>query len=183
MLNELRQRTDLSGSCSRPRLPTCSRPSAARHSIYSWCSTLSSRPLRNCASAHRGVIFKRDDGNSVSWSCTSSTPYQTLSNFIRRNPIAPGRNTITARVALERQTTVHVADLQADAEYTYAVCATLIPSERNSECLCSEGEEIVRCLSSCTNLRYNLLLKSRSSLVKNIRRSGGHCHREHAFAQ
>jgi GAF domain-containing protein len=39
-------------------------------------------------------------------------------DFVRRNPIKPGRHTITARVALERRT-IHVADLQADPEYEY----------------------------------------------------------------
>src|SRR4029077_2745889 len=43
-----------------------------------------------------------------------------LVDFIRRHPITPGRHTITARVALERRT-VHVAALQADAEYRYAL--------------------------------------------------------------
>src|SRR5262249_49842870 len=43
-----------------------------------------------------------------------------LIDFIRRHPITPGRDTITARVALERRT-IHVADLQADAEYRYAL--------------------------------------------------------------
>ena len=41
-------------------------------------------------------------------------------DFIRRHPITPGRHSITARVALERRT-IHIADLQADAEYKYAL--------------------------------------------------------------
>src|SRR5262249_8965383 len=38
----------------------------------------------------------------------------------RRHPVTPGRHSITARVALERRT-IHVADLQADTEYKYAL--------------------------------------------------------------
>src|SRR4029434_9710190 len=43
-----------------------------------------------------------------------------LVDFVRRHPITPGRHSITARVALERRT-IHVADLQADPEYRYAL--------------------------------------------------------------
>ena len=43
-----------------------------------------------------------------------------IADFVRRHPITPGRHTVTARVALERRI-IHVADLQADAEYKYAL--------------------------------------------------------------
>jgi signal transduction histidine kinase len=68
--------------------------------------------------ARRGVIFRRD-GNTyhgVAFYNASTA----LIDFIRRHPITPGRHTITARVALERQM-IHVADLQADPEYSYAL--------------------------------------------------------------
>src|SRR5262249_61999642 len=42
-----------------------------------------------------------------------------LRELINRNPIGPGRHSISARAALERRT-VHVADVQADPEYAYA---------------------------------------------------------------
>src|SRR5262249_29169569 len=42
-----------------------------------------------------------------------------LKEFVHRNPIAPGRHSISARAALERRT-VHVADVQADPEFAYA---------------------------------------------------------------
>jgi GAF domain-containing protein len=38
--------------------------------------------------------------------------------FVSRNPIKPGRQTVSARAALERRT-VHVPDVQADPEYAY----------------------------------------------------------------
>ena len=41
-------------------------------------------------------------------------------DFVYRNPIAPGRHSVSARAALERRT-VQVADVQADPEYSYAV--------------------------------------------------------------
>jgi len=41
-------------------------------------------------------------------------------DFVDGNPVTPGRHSISARAALERRT-VHVADVQADPEYAYAV--------------------------------------------------------------
>jgi GAF domain-containing protein/DNA-binding response OmpR family regulator len=66
----------------------------------------------------RGAIFRRD-GDSYHGVAFYNTTAD-LIDFIKRHPITPGRHTITARVALERRT-VHVTDLQADAEYTYAL--------------------------------------------------------------
>src|SRR5205085_10777037 len=40
--------------------------------------------------------------------------------FVYRNPVSPGRYSISARAALERRT-VHVSDVQADPDYAYAV--------------------------------------------------------------
>jgi GAF domain-containing protein/anti-sigma regulatory factor (Ser/Thr protein kinase) len=59
---------------------------------------------------------------------------------LRENPIAPGRNSIVGRVALERRT-VHVPDIHADPEYNYApgptwpgMCAILgVPLLRDGE--------------------------------------------------
>src|SRR5262249_19764129 len=45
-----------------------------------------------------------------------------LREWVDRNPIRPGRHTVSARAALERRT-VHVPDVQADPEYAYAVRA------------------------------------------------------------
>src|SRR5262245_61919105 len=41
-----------------------------------------------------------------------------LAEFTDRNPIRPGRDSVTARTGLERRT-IHVADVRADAEYSY----------------------------------------------------------------
>jgi two-component system NtrC family sensor kinase len=41
-----------------------------------------------------------------------------LRAFVEQNPILPGRDSATARAALERRT-VHVHDAQTDPEYTY----------------------------------------------------------------
>ena len=68
--------------------------------------------------AKRGVIFRRDGDLYHGTAFYNASP--DLVDFIRRQPIAAGRHTITARVALERRV-VHVADLQEDTEYTYAL--------------------------------------------------------------
>jgi signal transduction histidine kinase/DNA-binding response OmpR family regulator len=68
--------------------------------------------------ARRGVIMRRVGDTYHGVAFYNASPE--LIEFIKAHPIAPGRHTITARVALERQI-VHVADLQADPEYAYAL--------------------------------------------------------------
>ena len=68
--------------------------------------------------AQRGVIFRREGDSYHGVAFYNASPE--LIDFIRSHPITPGRHTITARVALDRRT-IHVADLQADTEYGYAL--------------------------------------------------------------
>jgi GAF domain-containing protein/anti-sigma regulatory factor (Ser/Thr protein kinase) len=68
--------------------------------------------------ARRGVIFRRDGDVYRGVAFYNASP--DLVEFIKRHPVMPGRHTITARVALERRT-IHVADLQADTEYSYVL--------------------------------------------------------------
>ena len=68
--------------------------------------------------AYRGVIFRRDGDTYHGVAFYNAS--EELIDFVRSHPVTPGRHTITARVALDRQT-VHVADLQADPEYKYAL--------------------------------------------------------------
>jgi GAF domain-containing protein len=72
----------------------------------------------NLCGAKRGVIFRRDGDLYRAAAFYNATPE--LIEFVRSHPVAPGRHTITARVALERRV-IHVADLQEDVEYTYAL--------------------------------------------------------------
>jgi signal transduction histidine kinase len=79
--------------------------------------TLIENAARLC-NARRGVILRRDGDVYRSVAFYNASP--DLVDFLKRHPVTPGRHTITARVALERRT-IHVADLQADAEYDYAL--------------------------------------------------------------
>jgi GAF domain-containing protein len=79
--------------------------------------TLVENAVRLCE-AERAFLF-RFDGEFLR-SVTSYNVSPELRDFVDRNPTAPGRHSISARVALERRT-VHVSDVQADPEYAYAV--------------------------------------------------------------
>ena len=68
--------------------------------------------------AERAFLF-RFDGELLR-SAASYNVSPELREFVDRNPIAPGRYSISARAALE-QRTVHVHDVQADPEFAYAV--------------------------------------------------------------
>jgi GAF domain-containing protein len=79
--------------------------------------TLVETAARLCE-ARRAVIFRLDGGCYHGVAFYNSSPENI--DFVRRHPIVPGRHTVAARVALERRT-LQVADVQADAEYRYAV--------------------------------------------------------------
>jgi GAF domain-containing protein len=68
--------------------------------------------------AERALIY-RFDGEFLRLVASYNASPQ-LVEFIKCNPISPGRQSNSARAALERQT-VHIPDAQADAEYTYGV--------------------------------------------------------------
>jgi GAF domain-containing protein len=81
-------------------------------------NTLIETAARLC-DAPRGIIFRREGDSYHGVAFYNISPE--LIDFIKRHPIDPsGRHTVTARVALERRM-VHVADLQADVEYEYAL--------------------------------------------------------------
>jgi signal transduction histidine kinase len=79
--------------------------------------TLVENAVRLCE-AERAFLF-RFDGKLLR-SAASYNVSPELSGFVDKNPIAPGRHSISARAALERRT-VHVPDIQDDPEYAYAV--------------------------------------------------------------
>ena len=68
--------------------------------------------------AERAFLFQFDGEVLRSAACYNVSAE--LREWVDRNPIRPGRQTVSARAALERRT-VHVPDVQADPEYAYAV--------------------------------------------------------------
>jgi signal transduction histidine kinase len=68
--------------------------------------------------ADRGFLF-RFDGELLRMAASYNASSE-LTQFVRQNPIAPGRYSVSARAALERRT-VQVLDVQADPEYAYVV--------------------------------------------------------------
>jgi GAF domain-containing protein len=69
--------------------------------------------------AKQGFIYRVDGEVLRPAACSKEYPLSTeLKDFLERNPIRPGRNTVVARVALE-QRTIHIPDVLADPEYDW----------------------------------------------------------------
>ena len=120
LLDELRQRTtDLTEALEQQTataegLKVISR---SQFDLQLVLDTLIATAASLCG-AKRGAILRRDGELYRAAAFYNASPE--FIEFVRSHPIAPGRHTITARVALERRA-IHVADLQEDAEYTYAL--------------------------------------------------------------
>ena len=78
--------------------------------------TMAENAVRLCE-AERAFIF-RFDGELLRAAASYNVGPE-VRDFVYRNPVAPGRHSISARAALERRT-VHIPDVQADPDFTYA---------------------------------------------------------------
>jgi GAF domain-containing protein len=119
LLNELRQRTDdLSESLEQQTATSevLKVISSSVSDLQAVFDTLAENAVRLCE-AKRAFIFRFD--GKLLHAVASYNVGPELREFVHRNPIAPGRHSISARAALERRT-VHVPDIQADPEYAYA---------------------------------------------------------------
>ena len=79
--------------------------------------TIAENAVRLCK-AERGYIFRFD--GELLHAVASYNAGSENREFVNRNPIAPGRQSVSARAALERRT-VQVSDIQADPEYAYVI--------------------------------------------------------------
>jgi two-component system, NtrC family, sensor kinase len=120
LLNELRQRThDLSESLEQQTATSEVLKvigSSASH-LQTVFDAMAENAVRLCQ-AERAYIF-RFDGKLLRAVASYNVGPENW-EFVYRNPIAPGRHSISGRAALERRT-VQVADIQADPEFAYAI--------------------------------------------------------------
>src|SRR6266508_1300954 len=78
--------------------------------------TLAENAARLCA-AEQAFILRFEEGLlnlAIAYNASAE-----LRDFVARNSIVPGRDSVTARAALERQT-IHIPDILGESEYTYA---------------------------------------------------------------
>ena len=120
LFNELRQRTDdLSESLEQQTatsevLKVISSSASDLQPVF---DTMAENAVRLCE-AERAYIF-RFDGELLRAVATYNVGPENR-EFVNRNPIAPGRRSVSARAALERRS-VQVPDVQADPEFAYAI--------------------------------------------------------------
>ena len=93
-------------------LQVISRSSFDLDSVF---RTLVENAIRLCG-ARTGMIFQRDGELMRLAAADGATPE--FVNYVRSNPIAPGRAAVTGRAALEGRT-VHVLDIENDPDYAY----------------------------------------------------------------
>src|SRR5262245_35264068 len=141
LLKELRQRTDdLSESLEQQTatgevLKVISKSASDLQTVF---DTMAENAVRLCE-AERAYIFRFDGKLLRAVAAHNAGPEHW--EFVQRNPIAPGRHTVSARAALERRS-VQIADVQADPEYAY-VMRDVEPIRTSLSVPMLKGDELV----------------------------------------
>ena len=120
LFNELRQRTDDLSELLEQQTATSEVLkviSSSASDLQPVFDTMAENAVRLC-DAERAYIF-RFDGELLRAVATYNVGPENR-EFVNRNPIAPGRRSVSARAALERRS-VQVPDVQADPEFAYAI--------------------------------------------------------------
>src|SRR5262249_24424100 len=86
-------------------------------------------PAKLCG-ADKGFMF-RFDGALLNMVPTHNVSPE-RKEFLTRTPLRPGRQTAASRAALEHRT-IHIADVQADPEYSYRAYPDLSDGQRESD--------------------------------------------------
>jgi GAF domain-containing protein len=111
LLNELRQSLQQQTATAEV-LEVISRSAFDLQPVF---ETVAESSVRLCG-ADRAFIFRFDGELLRMVAAYNST--EEFTDFVRRNPIRPGRHSGSARAALERRT-IHIRDVRDDPEYTY----------------------------------------------------------------
>jgi GAF domain-containing protein len=165
LLSELRQRTDdLTESLDQQTatsevLKVISRSAFDLQPVF---DTMAENVVKLCE-AERAFIF-RFDGKLLR-AVVSYNAGPENREFVYRNPIAPGRHSISGRAALERRT-VQVADVQADPDFAYAMRDTE-PIRTVLAVPMLKGEELVGTIT-IYRLEVNPFTDKQIALVENF---------------
>jgi GAF domain-containing protein len=111
LLNELRQSLEQQ-TATADVLEVISRSAFDLQAVF---ETVAESSVRLCR-ADRAFIF-RFDGELLRMAAAYNAAEE-FTEFVRQNPIRPGRHSGSARAALERRT-IHIPDVRDDPEYTY----------------------------------------------------------------
>ena len=111
LLNELRRSLEQQTATANV-LEVISRSAFDLHAVF---ETVAESSVRLCG-ADRAFIFQFDGTLLRMAASYNATPE--FAEWVRQNPIRPGRHSGSARAALERKT-VHIPDVRADLEYVY----------------------------------------------------------------